>query len=234
MNDSPNNPSPIAKRKLYIPCRPLADVTATNLNTVRTAFASATPCELAQAWRTALQPGFAPGSIRTGWQPEALLVLAELTDYSVTTKATAPNQRMWELGDTFEMFFQPANQTEYLEFHVTPNNQHLQLRIPSTAALRAAQAANTIEPFLLAEHTFESRTWLEPENRKWFVFARIPVPVVAGTATLNAGSHWKFSFSRYDYTRGGGDPIISSTSPHAIADFHRQQEWGKLSFIDEL
>jgi hypothetical protein len=39
---------------------------------------------------------------------------------------------------------------------------------------------------------------------------------------------WRFSFSRYDYTRGRVAPVISSTSPHAKADFHHQQEWGIL------
>jgi len=26
--------------------------------------------------------------------------------------------------------------------------------------------------------------------------------------------------------------VVSSTSPHAVADFHRQQEWGLLNFTD--
>jgi hypothetical protein len=30
--------------------------------------------------------------------------------------------------------------------------------------------------------------------------------------------------------RGGGEPVIASTSPHAEPDFHRQQEWGALNF----
>jgi hypothetical protein len=45
-----------------------------------------------------------------------------------------------------------------------------------------------------------------------------------------ASAEWLFSFSRYDYTRGRGEPVISSTSPHAAPAFHRQQEWGRLRF----
>jgi hypothetical protein len=40
----------------------------------------------------------------------------------------------------------------------------------------------------------------------------------------------RIRFSRYDYTRGMGEPVLSSTSPHRRLDFHRQHEWGTLDF----
>jgi hypothetical protein len=203
---------------------------AGKLEAVRAAFAAATPCALGQAWRAAVEPGFAPGEVRTGWRPDSLLLFAELTDRDIFSAATGMNQRMWELGDTFEMFLRPADRTAYVEFHVTPNNQRLQLRIPSAGALRRARAANVFDEFLLRGNVFHSVTWVQPENQKWFVHAAIPAIAVCGRARLNAGSRWHFSFSRYDYTRGGSEPVISSTSPHAAADFHRQQEWGVLNF----
>jgi hypothetical protein len=158
------------------------------------------------------------------------LVFAELTDIDIHSAATALNQRMWELGDTFEMFLRPAGQEAYVEFHVTPNNQRLQLRIANPEALRRARAANVIDEFLLPGDVYYSATWVQPEHRRWFVFADIPAVVVCGTTEVIAGSRWHFSFSRYDYSRGSGEPVISSTSPHAEADFHRQQEWGLLEF----
>lgn len=217
-----------------IQCLPLPDFDASDLAAVRAAFAATSPCALGQSWRPALEPGYAPGQVRVGWRPEALLVFAELTDPDIFTSATAVNQRMWELGDTFEIFLRPDGQTPYVEFHVTPNNLRLQLRIPSTAALRRAQAANEIGEFLLSGSVFRSETWIQPENQQWFVLAVIPASVVSGAARLNAGNRWHCSFSRYDYTRGTSEPIISSTSPHPVADFHRQQEWGELTFASVI
>ena len=213
-------------------CRPLPVFEEGSLDAVRAAFALATPCALGQGWRAAAEPGFAPGQVRAGWRPDALLLFAELTDHDIFTNATAPNQRMWELGDTFEIFLRPAGQTPYVEFHVTPNNLRLQLRIPSTEALRCAQASNVFDEFLLPGNAFHSVTWVQPENRKWFVLAVIPTIAVSGAARLNVGSRWRFSFSRYDCTRGGNGPVFSSTSPHAAADFHRQSEWGVLNFCE--
>ena len=37
--------------------------------------------------------------------------------------------------------------------------------------------------------------------------------------------------SRYDVTGHEGAPVISSTSPHPVAAFHRQQEWARLTFV---
>jgi len=213
-----------------IRCLPLPDFEASNLDKVHAAFADAIPFDLGQAWRTEVEPGFAPGQVRVGWRRDSLLILAELTDQDIFTSATEVNQRMWELGDTFEIFLRPADWPEYIEFHVTPNNLRLQLRIPSTEALRRAQAANVFDEFLLSGNVFRSVTWVQPENQRWFVHAAIPVGAVLRRARLMAGSRWYFSFSRYDYTRGGGEPVVSSTSPHAVADFHRQQEWGILKF----
>lgn len=215
-----------------IRCLPLPDFAASNLDKVRAAFAGAIPCDLGQAWRTEVEPGFAPGQVRAGWREDSLLVFAELTDQDIFTSATAMNQRMWELGDTLEIFLRPADRPEYVEFHVTPNNHRLQLRIPNIETLRRAQVANVFDELLLRGNVFQSVTWVRPEHQKWFVYAVIPAIVVCGQARLHAGSRWHFSFSRYDYTRGGGEPVVSSTSPHAMADFHRQQEWGILKFCN--
>jgi len=214
-----------------IRCLPLPDFDANDLHAVRAAFATAMPCALGQAWRAEAEPGFAPGQVRVGWRQDALLVFAELADQDIFTTATMLNQRMWELGDTFEIFLRPDGQSEYVEFHVTPNNQRLQLRFPSSEALRCAQAANVFDALLLAGNVIASTTWVQPENQKWFVYAIIPSRAACGLDRLNPQSCWHFSFSRYDYTRGGGDPVFSSTSPHPVPDFHRQQEWGELEFV---
>jgi hypothetical protein len=211
-------------------CAPLPAFDAADLAAVRLAFQSAAPVAMGQAWQPALSPDFAPAEVRTGWREDALLVFAALTDRDIHTAATQLNERMWELGDTFEMFLRPADREEYVEFHVTPNNQRLQLRIPNTAAFRRAQAENVLAPFLMPEPVFYSTVWAPPRQGQWFVLAEIPASVVCGAPMLTPGREWLFSFCRYDFTRGAAEPVISSTSPHARADFHRQEEWGVLRF----
>lgn len=211
-------------------CRALPAFDADKLDAVRGAFARADGCGLRQAWLPAPEPDFTPATVRVGWRGHSLLVFAELADADIFSRATAPNQRMWELGDVLEIFLAPENSASYAEFHVTPNNFRLQLRFPDTATLRRAQAENRFDHLLLPDGVFHSRAWAQPENNKWYAFAEIPAAVVGGADQPLAGKKWRFSFSRYDYIRGRRQPIFSSTSPHTQPDFHRREEWGTLIF----
>lgn len=202
----------------------------TNLESVRTAFSAAPVLTLGQAWRAQPEPEFRPGTVRVGWRDETLFVFAELTDADIFSRATRLNEYTWELGDAFEIFLKPVEQNAYVEFHVTPNNQRLQLRFPDTAALRAAQRSGEFDQFLIGGQAIRSTAWVYPDTNHWFALAAIPATTVWGTGRQMAGAAWRFSFSRYDYTRGREKPVVSSTSPHPEPDFHSQAEWGTLRF----
>jgi len=195
---------------------------------VRLAFEPATPVASQQGWLAKPEPDFAPMTVRCGWQPGELFVFAELTDADIFTRATAHHQRLWELGDTFEIFLRLAGQESYLELQVAPNNRRLQLRYPDPAAVERARALGSAKEFVIREKIFRSHTWLRSREAKWFVLAQIAARLVCGKTRLWTGLEWRFSFSRYDYTHGRMAPVISSTSPHVQADFHRQPEWGIL------
>ena len=224
-------PDTIAIKPPQLKCRELPAFNADKLDAVRAAFTRADGCGLRQAWAAAPEPDFTPTTVRAGWHGNSLLVFVELEDADIFTRATAHNQRMWELGDVLEIFLSPENSASYVEFHVTPNNLRLQLHFSDTATLRRAQAENRFEHLLLPDGVFHSRAWAQPENNKWFVYAEIPAAAVGGADRPLAGKKWRFSFSRYDCIRGRQETIVSSTSPHAKLDVHQREEWGTLIFI---
>jgi hypothetical protein len=211
-------------------CGELPAFNESELASVQHAFRAVKPCQLLQSWQSEFSPGFAPASVRVGWRENCLLVFAELTDGDIYSYATGINQRLWELGDAFEIFLRPASHPDYIQLDITPNNHWMQLRITSAEALRRAQTANEFAGLVMPGNWFRTATWLFPENDRWFVYAAIPARAVCGCDSLSAEKQWYFSFSRYDYTRGQMEPVISSTSPHAQANFHRQQEWGVIRF----
>ena len=211
---------------MVIDCRPLPVFAPDNLASVRSAFKSATPIPLGQAWLETPERNFAPATVRTGWRRDSLLVFADLWDADVFTLAKGHNERFWELGDTFEIFLQPEGSSSYVELHVAPGNLRLQLRFEKAPT---AQDPNPFEKALIRTSIFDSRTWADADRHGWQVFADIPAAAVGGSASL-AGSTWRFSFSRYDATRGREHPVISSSSPHTQAAFHRPDEWGQLKF----
>jgi hypothetical protein len=104
----------------------------------------------------------------------------------------------------------PAGEKAYYEFHVTPSNSVLQLRFEGDGE------SKSLEDQMVAEPLFISETSLTHEG--WSVVARIPLDGLFPTTH----PEWLLSFGRYDYTVGQAKPVISSTSPHAICNFHRR------------
>jgi hypothetical protein len=213
-------------------CRELPAFDASNLNAVRAAFQNSDASIFQQAWLPKQEIDFTPGIVRTGWRENSLLFFAEFIDADIFTNAIDHHQRFWELGDTFEIFLRPVEKESYSEFHVTPNNRRLHLGFPNAVAAEHARKTGSLENVLVHQKKFTSRTWVQSEARRWFAFVEIAVSSVSKELNDLPGSRWLFSFSRYDYTRGHKEPVISSTSAHTVPDFHRQGEWGELLFTN--
>ena len=178
------------------------------------------PVLMQQGWLDAPEPDFLPAEIRLGWTPSRLIVLAEIPDHDLFTEAAGPNQKMWELGDAFEIFLKPEDRSDYVELHITPPNFRLQYQIESPGKPATE----------LSDGVFSSRVKIDAANQKWTVYAEVPATLVTGRDQIAIGEAWLFSFSRYDASRDGRPPILSSTSPHQAINFHRIHEWGKITF----
>ena len=189
--------------------------------------------KLQQGWLSKPTPSYLAGTFKAGSWSDALVVYAELHDRDIFNPVTKFNEVAFTEGDAFEMFLRPEGQAAYFEFHVTPRNQKLQLRIPSAEWFSSPRKKTHDEFFnasRVARPLFDSRTLVCAEKHKWYVVAVIPfASVVEGEPSL--ATQWRFSASRYDYTRGHEKPVLSSTSPHVRCNFHRQEEWGTLHIV---
>jgi len=203
-----------------IPCRRARSEWNGDAERVAEVFAGAKPCTMGQAWLSKPQDRFRPSTVRCVRTDTTLWVLADIEDLDIHNPITEFNAPAFATGDAFEMFLRPPGQEAYYEFHVSPLNQLFQLRIPRRN--RPAEAQK------ITEFVIESRVRVMPEQDRWEVLAGIPLARVAEAGPLRDGDRWLFSFSRYDYTRGQDGPVLSSTSPHAVAGFHTQEDWGQL------
>ncbi|MBI3550689.1 MAG: hypothetical protein HY078_16755 [Elusimicrobia bacterium] len=199
-----------------IRCRTLPIMALDDLSVVRGQFQDAAVCELRQSWRPVIEASFRPAIVRVAAASDSLAVFAELTDDDVFTRATGPNQRLWELGDAFEIFLHAEGRPAYYEFHVAPGNQRLQMRIPVPRPKDRAP-----EEMMADGELFSSRVW--PGSAGWYALAIVPF------ASIGGRPKW-FSFSRYDHSRGRSEPVLSSTSSHAYLDFHDRDAWGTFQY----
>jgi len=208
-------------REPHITCHRLPEHLKGNMESLLDFTGTAQPVSLCQAWLASPEPGFLPADVRVTWSPEALLVFAVLPDRDIFTNATAPNQETWLLGDVFEIFLQGELCTHYVELHITPTNLRTQFYFERSGAPRME----------LPDGVFASDASIDSRNARWTVLAEIPARLVNGRDTIKANEQWHFSFSRYDASRDGNPPVLSSTSQHTRLNFHRLGEWGSLIFV---
>ena len=211
-------------------CRNQPKFDPSDWSSVAAAFAAADACAMQQAWLAEPLAGFRPASVRVGHDDVALWIFANLRDDDPFNPETRFNAPAFTRGDAFEIFLRPQDQEAYCEFHVTPENQIFQLRIPSAAAFATIKMKSQEEnPCLIPTPVFDHWTRVDRAGGCWEVLARIPFKSVAESGAAPAGTRWLFSFCRYDYTRGNPTPVLASTSPHPVCNFHRQTEWGTLT-----
>ena len=210
-------------------CPKLGAFDIQDLTAVRHAFADAPEMKMHQAWLSALEKEFLPAKVQVGWREDRLLVFADLKSNGPFNQATKNNQRLWCLGDVFEIFLRDEEFENYVEFHISPNGLRLQLQFPSASTLQLlSNKEKTLEDLMVDSPVFNFFNWVEDAN--WFICASIPSSLFLPQGTELKVRKWRVSFSRYDYSSPEGTPVLSSTSPHVELSFHRQQEWAHIEF----
>ena len=216
-----------------IECLPLNDFDETSWEETEQAFLQMLTLEYGQFWLPQPETSFVPAEVRLGWRPKALLVFATLQDVDIFSKATADGQPMWQLGDVFEIFLRVLPDDPWYEFHVTPNNHHLELCWPDDPQTSVKkEKRGGYETYIVTEPIIKSRVHICKEQNCWQVLTEIPARQISGGKLIHAGDIWLVSFCRYDAFRDGRSAALSSTSDFTKPAFHCQQEWKELCFVE--
>lgn len=178
--------------------------------------------DFGQTWFPQPEPNFAPGHVWLGVQGDELVAYAVLTDDRPVNRATKLNDPMWMTGDVLELFFHAEGRPAYYEFHVTPENIHLQLFFPSTAAFHEGRGHRH---WSLTEPKFTSATRINADRTGWEAVMRVPLALVLDEPRADGARKFRFSFSRYDYQPGRKYPVTSATPRMSRPDFHGMHEW---------
>lgn len=215
-------------------CPKLPGIIPGNWDDLDSLFTKAARLELKEPPGAEPRTDFRPGEVRFGWNDSGLVVRALLHDDHPCTQAEKDNDHIWALGDAFELFLRDLSKESYVELHVAPNARTLQIRFPDREAIQRMRAGESnLENHKLAPGAFTVATRAREDLPGWEVVAIVPVETVAEEKKSLPGSEWLVSFSRYDAVPSGDkDPILSSTSPHEVVNFHRQEEWRRIRFED--
>ncbi|MFA6289663.1 MAG: hypothetical protein WC661_19960 [Opitutaceae bacterium] len=178
--------------------------------------------DLRQPWLTQAEADFQPAQVWLGIQGDELVAYAWLRDDQPSNRTVQWNEATWMKGDVLELFFHAEGRPGYFEFHVTPENQRLQLFFPSAAAFRERRKFHT---WAIAESRFESAARINDTRTGWEVAMRIKLALVLDGPRDDGSRRFRFSFSRYDYQPGRVRPVTSATPPLSKPDFHNMSEW---------
>lgn len=185
--------------------------------------------QLDQPWNFSQDADFRPGTVQIGWSAESFIVEADLVDDEIITRATEDNQPLWTLGDVFEIFLQIEGRSDYVELHIAPNNLRMHLHKPNAAGKVSAESpVLSIAEMLVSPPGFSSNVTYSSHG--WRIKATIPASVL-GLHSYTSGTEMRASLCRYDAGRDR-EPVLSKTSAHPIASFHRPHEWKRLVLLD--
>ena len=172
--------------------------------------------------------GFQPGWARVRWNPAGLIYDVVLRGADQRNRARRLNELTWELGDVCELFIQTAPASPYIEIHVTPENQRLQLRLPSDGIARVRSGQATLESFMISDPE-----WVGSRVSCASGVFQVQIVVPARTlgldpAELTSGLAIRSAVCRYDYRGSSSGPILSSTALLPAPFFHTPLFWSTL------
>jgi hypothetical protein len=169
------------------------------------------------------------------WDNLYLYFCAEMEDVDLYADVKDRNGMTWT-NDVFELFFKPsADSLAYYEIQVNAADTPLELFLPSRGA-GGWQRFAPLTDFGM-EHVVQLRGTLndmKDRDRGWTVEGRIPWKAFAPSGGRpQPGAKWRFALCRYDYAVTLESPELSSTAPLTKPDFHRYEDYGALTFVQE-
>lgn len=219
---------------------------------------SAETQHLDQSWLPESKREFAGGWSKVGWCDDHLVCFANFIDHDIFNDEDRFNAPGYVIGDVYEIFVKRDGSPSYLEIHVSPRNQVLQLRWPRpiheifapkprrrfrlkrrlkrgfrrrNPEERQKENSESLAPFLIENPRITTAARHLADEHAWQAVAFVPFSLI-GDQPAEPGSKYRYSASRYDYTRGKRGPIISSSSPHHEANFHLSDDWRTLRLDD--
>ena len=178
---------------------------------------------LTQSWLPVPEAGFLPGTAEISWADGMLHLQSDFMAEDVGSTATAHGQKLWEHGDVVELFIQRVGESGYREYQVAPNGFTLALHYPDITCVAAVRSGERRMEEFLGNKIPKVEVSRSAEG--WSVSLSLPL-------TASPGDRIRVSCCRYDYGSSRA-PIISSTSPHPVRDFHRPQDWREFVLMED-
>jgi hypothetical protein len=172
----------------------------------------------------ALAGTFNAGAASISWLESDLIVDFVFAGTHARNRARQLNERTHELGDVGEIFLHCNGVEHYIEIHVTPENQRLQLRWTEDGVAAVRKGRAKLEDCMVPDPDWvQSITAVAPS----FWSARTIVPaslLLPAGGMFERTTQLRASICRYD-TSDGSTPVLSATADYKGGRFHDRAAW---------
>lgn len=184
---------------------------------------------LRQAWRPdGLEERFQKGWARIRWSPDAFWIETVFHGGRAANRATRLNDRTWELGDVAEVFLEEVGDSRYLELHVTPENQRLQLLFRHGEIDRLRDGTAALASFLVGDPEWVISETFRADDH-WSTRVKLPA-IRFGRGPLVPGRLFRGTVCRYDCASPDAT-VLSATAPFAEPNYHRRADWDTFVLV---
>lgn len=182
-------------------------------------------------WAGTSPPASSATRARLLWNGDSLYFSATLTDSELKAFGDKHNDHLWN-GDVFELFFKPSTQAPaYYEFQTNPNQAVFEVAFPRRGGISGEFGKLPVLGMTTVVRLDGTLDKPGDLDRGWSVEGRIPWSIFQPTGGKpKPGDVWSFALCRYDYGPEGTQPILMSSAPLTQPNFHRFEDYGKLTF----
>ncbi|MGE9290647.1 MAG: hypothetical protein ACQKBT_06645 [Puniceicoccales bacterium] len=223
---SPQPPIPLPR---LVPS-PLAD-----LAEARNLFQASTELPLGQTWLGKTERDFQPGRVLIGWCPQFFHVFADLEDRDIIPAGSSPGSSTLTVSDIFQVFLNRPHCGDYLEIHVTPDNQTRAMSWTPERFSRFCDGEISIDEILLEKSgDLVTETWVDEAQTAWNAYIRIPIHILSPRMPhFQASASFTGTFCRFDASPDSVEPVLSSSSTFKEGPrFHECAEWHQFVLQD--
>lgn len=174
------------------------------------------------------------GECRLLWDKDNLYVAASFVDSDLYAYGKEDHQHHYAMGDVFEVFIKPVDESYYWELYVTPLGHKTAFFFPGRGArIGVAMALEPIDIKVAAHVDGSVNNWHD-RDRVWTAEMAIPRKELEKYgAKFGPGTKWLIFLARYNYSRYLPVTELSSYPAQAqVPNFHIHEEYASLKLAE--
>ncbi|MEN8127285.1 MAG: carbohydrate-binding family 9-like protein [Planctomycetota bacterium] len=175
------------------------------------------------------------GQVRLAWDDRYFYVGIQCEDSDLVAEGKKDELRHFELGDLFELFLKPDNQSWYWELYVTPRGKKTSFFFPGCGRFGLPGCMDYQSGMKVAAQCQGTLDNWRDKDTGWTAEMAVPIKdLTAEGDAFGPGQKWRILVARYNYSRyfdAPRGPEYSMTPKLSQTNFHLLPEYAYLELI---